>query len=65
MPDDVRMEKKRAIYYAGSAQALADLLGVTKQAVSAWGDKLPPLRVFQLRQLRPGWFRRKEPQCTK
>lgn len=53
------MEKARAIRYAGSAVALAQLLGVTKQAVSAWGERLPPLRVFQLRELRPGWFRRK------
>jgi transcriptional repressor of cell division inhibition gene dicB len=53
------MDKERAIRYAGSATALAKLLKVSKQAVSAWGDKLPPLRVFQLRELKPGWFRRK------
>ena len=53
------MDKKQAIRYAGSATALAALLGVTKQAVSGWGDKLPELRGYQLRQLRPGWFRRK------
>lgn len=53
------MEKARAIKYAGSANALAALLGVTRQAVHAWGEKLPELRAFQLRQLRPGWFRRR------
>ena len=56
---DDNISVKDAVWRCGNKQALADLLGVTKQAVSAWGDKLPPLRVFQLRQLRPGWFRRK------
>lgn len=53
------MDKARAIRYAGSSVALAQILGVSKQAVSAWGERLPPLRVFQLRELKPGWFRRK------
>ena len=53
------MNKETAVRYAGGVSALAALLGVTKQAVSQWGAQMPPLRVFQLRQLKPGWFRRK------
>ena len=53
------METKRAIQYAGSVRALAELFGVSRQAVEAWGERLPELRTYQLRQLRPGWFRRK------
>lgn len=53
------METKRAIRYAGGVYALAALFGISRQAVEAWGPKLPKLRTYQLRELRPGWFRRK------
>lgn len=55
------MNKKQAIKLAGGT--LADLAAVfvpplTRQAVSKWGKNLPPLRVYQLKELRPAWFRR-------
>lgn len=51
------MKKKQAIQLAGgTAKALADLLGLTESAVSQWGEDLPLLRVYQLRDLRPEWF---------
>jgi hypothetical protein len=50
------METKTAIALAGSATALAQILGVTISAVSQWSDKLPEGRYFQLRCLRPKWF---------
>lgn len=53
------MKKRQAIRRAGSSANLARLLGVTPQSVSGWGDELPPLRVYQLRELRPSWFPRR------
>lgn len=50
------MTKQHAIQLAGSAKALASLLGITQGAISQWGDELPPLRVYELRELRPKWF---------
>jgi DNA-binding transcriptional regulator YdaS (Cro superfamily) len=50
------MDTKTAINLAGSATKLAKLLGVTRQAISQWGEKLPQQRIWQLQVLRPGWF---------
>ena len=52
------MTTKQAIKLAGSRRALASLLGVSVQAThrAAWRRALPPLRVIQLRTLRPEWF---------
>ena len=53
------MKKKQAIQLAGgSAKALADLFGISESAVSQWGEDLPLLRVYQLRELKPKWFAR-------
>jgi DNA-binding transcriptional regulator YdaS (Cro superfamily) len=51
------MDKVDAIKKAGSAKALAELLGITRAAVSQWGDRVPPARVWQLKALRPKWFK--------
>ena len=37
--------------------ALAEILGVSQSAVSQWGEDIPVLRVFQLKVLRPQWFK--------
>jgi len=50
------MDKAQAIQKAGSAMALAKLLGITRQAISQWGDALPQARVWQLKALKPEWF---------
>jgi DNA-binding transcriptional regulator YdaS (Cro superfamily) len=50
------MDKLQAIQKAGSAMALAKLLGITRQAISQWGDALPQARVWQLKALKPEWF---------
>jgi DNA-binding transcriptional regulator YdaS (Cro superfamily) len=51
------MDKEQAIKLAGSAKALAELLGITRAAVSQWGNNVPPARVWQLKALRPKWFK--------
>ena len=53
------MTKDEAIRRAGSASNLARMLGVTRQAVSKWGDDLPALRRYQLKEMRPHWFRKR------
>jgi len=51
------MTKQEAIERAGgTAAALARLLKITRGAVSKW-ITIPPLRVYQLRKLRPRWFK--------
>jgi hypothetical protein len=50
------MNKATAIKRAGSARGLAALLGIRPQAVYAWGE-IPRLRLYQLRELRPEWFK--------
>ena len=29
---------------------------ISKQAVQKWGERIPPLRVYQLKERRPKWF---------
>jgi DNA-binding transcriptional regulator Cro len=50
------MKTEKAIKLAGGATALAKLLGIKCQSVLGWGKTVPPLRVYQLRDLRPQWF---------
>jgi hypothetical protein len=50
------MKTQQAINLAGSASALAKLLGITDSAISQWGEAIPTARVWQLRVLCPTWF---------
>jgi len=50
------MDKETAIKKAGSVRKLAALFGIRHQAVYAWRT-IPQLRVYQLRQMKPHWFR--------
>ena len=50
------MKTTDAINLAGSATALAELLGITGGAISQWGEDVPEARVWQLRVLKPKWF---------
>jgi hypothetical protein len=45
------MYKKDAINHFGSAANLAAALKITKGSISQWGDKVPPLRAYQLAEL--------------
>lgn len=51
------MTKTQAIKLAGSAAALAKLLGVTQSAITQWDEQIPDARIWQLRAIRPKWFR--------
>ena len=51
------MTTRQAIRYYGSQQALADALGITQQAVSAWGERPPILRQYELQELTGGALR--------
>ncbi len=37
--------------------ALASLLGISQAAISQWGDRVPENRVWQLKVLKPEWFK--------
>lgn len=45
------MKVEEAITQFGSVAALATALGISVQAVYQWGDTVPPLRVYQIREL--------------
>ena len=47
------MLTKHVIQVYGSRQAIAAALEITVQAVYQWGDVVPPLRAYQLLELRP------------
>ena len=52
------MTKDQAIALAGTSMALAKMLGIQRQAVSQWGDEIPEARLWQLKVLRPEWFKK-------
>lgn len=45
------MTKKEAVEHFGTARELADALGISEQAVSKWGENVPELRVYQIREI--------------
>ena len=51
------MKKSVAIKKAGSAAKLARILNITQPAISHWGEEIPHARVWQLRVLKPNWFK--------
>jgi DNA-binding transcriptional regulator YdaS (Cro superfamily) len=50
------MDKQTAVKLAGSQSELARILGIKRAAVSHW-VKIPLLRIYQLKELRPQWFK--------
>ena len=45
------MKTKQAIKLFGNKNRLAKALGLTRQAVQAWGPNVPMLRAYQIREL--------------
>jgi len=50
------MDKQTAITLAGSQSELARILGITRAAVNHW-KAIPKLRLYQLKELKPEWFK--------
>lgn len=50
------MKKSFAIKQMAGVKALAELLGIERQAIYQWGDNVPELRAYKLRELRPDLF---------
>lgn len=56
------MKTQKAVRLAKGIAALARLFSnaghpCTRQAVQQWGEDLPELRIYQLKEIRPGWFK--------
>lgn len=45
------MTRKEAESIFGNIRKLAEALGVTEQAIYQWGDTVPELRAYQIREL--------------
>jgi hypothetical protein len=54
------MKKAAAVEHFGSVRALAEVLGVTVQAVYDWGDDVPLGRDFQIEVLTRGALKARE-----
>ena len=50
------MKKDLAIQKAGSASALAEILGISRAAISQWDENLPMARLWQLMAIKSEWF---------
>tara|TARA_Y100000766_G_scaffold110165_1_gene94274 strand:+ start:1416 stop:1601 length:186 start_codon:yes stop_codon:yes gene_type:complete len=59
------MLKADAVQYFGGVIKLADALGLTKGAVSQWGDTVPLLRAYQIERLTDGALKAEEPELKK
>ncbi|NMM21559.1 MAG: Cro/Cl family transcriptional regulator [Rhodoferax sp.] len=51
------MKTKDAIELAGSAAALSRILNITQSAICQWGDDIPELSLFRLKERKPAWFK--------
>ena len=51
------MDINKAIALAGTQSKLARILGVSRAVVHSWTKrKLPDMRVWQLKVIKPDWF---------
>ena len=50
------IKKKDGIAIAGSAAKLARVLGVSRAAITQWGEWMPPFRAMQLEEKMPEQF---------
>lgn len=56
------MLKADAVQHFGGVIKLADALGLTKGAVSQWGDTVPLLRAYQIERITNGALKAEEPE---
>lgn len=59
------MKKDFAIAQLQGVKALAELLGIRRQAIYQWDDEVPKLRALELQDLRPDLFPRPRPRKSK
>lgn len=52
------MNKSTAVKKAKSAYKLAQILGISRQAVSKWHGQIPVAQEEKLMKIRPEWFRK-------
>lgn len=45
------MKTSDAIAWFGSRKKMADALGVWPQGIYRWGDDVPPLRAYQIKEI--------------
>ena len=45
------MKTQKAVALFGSANRLAKMLGITRQAISQWGEDVPLLRQYQIDEI--------------
>ena len=50
------MEKQKVISHFGGIAKLANLLGISRQAIHRWPDEIPALRQLQIERLSDGAF---------
>lgn len=59
------MKKSEAIKKLGSAAAVARALNISQPSVSTWGEDIPELRAYQLRDKFPELFPSEKPAKNK
>jgi len=57
------MNMQQAVDHFGSKAKVARKLGLSKPAVSAWGDEIPMLRQYQLAALSRGKLKVDQPEA--
>jgi hypothetical protein len=59
------MEKSTAIKLAGNQTKLAAILGISQAAIAQWSENVPMMRLFQLKTVRPEWFKNETQSASK
>lgn len=54
----VEITLDQALARAGSQPMLAEIMGVRARTIEGWKEGIPALRLYQLREKRPEWFRK-------
>ncbi|MGE6418005.1 Cro/CI family transcriptional regulator [Alteromonas macleodii] len=59
------MNKEDAVEHFGGVTKLAEALGLSKGAVSQWGETIPLLRAYQLEKITGGKLKVEEVELSK
>lgn len=58
------MKKSDAIHYFGTAAELARVLGISKSAISMWGENVPARSSYRLELMTGGKLKAAQPQAA-